>query len=403
MRIFISFFIVMASCVGLSWAQTPNENSCVVCHNDTWDEVKSSVHAQNEILCQKCHGGDPTKQDQAAAKAPETGYIGIPDKQKIALVCGECHADVETMNFYGTRTDQLARYKTSIHGKKLFLENNKHVAVCSDCHGYHDVLPATDPNSPIYPVNLPVTCNRCHGNEKIMSQYNLKTDMFEAYKKSVHGVALFEKKDISVAQCASCHGSHGAVPPGVKDVGATCGKCHINEKKYFLESVHAPLAAQGKFSECISCHGNHGVEHPTEALYQQACMKCHDTKSEAMKQGNVISDMLKVSKEELQKAEDLVKQSSIEGIFVEEELALLEEAKTNAIAMIPLQHTLSQEKISPLYQKILTVTAEVKEKIHKKYQDLKWRKIALIPIWIFILVLINALWIKYKRLKHDLE
>ena len=392
-------FLSILFFANLSRAQTPEGNSCVSCHSETWDEFKGSVHGQHEILCQKCHGGDPTKSDQKEAKAPGTGFIGIPDKQQIAKVCGECHADVEAMNFYGIRTDQLARYKTSHHGKKLLLENDTKVAVCSDCHGYHDVVAVADPNSPVYPSNLPKTCNRCHGNEKIMSQYQLPSDIFDKYKNSVHGVALFEKKDISVAQCASCHGSHGAVPPGVKDVGATCGKCHINEKKYFLESPHAPLVAQGKFSECISCHSNHDVQHPTPALYKEACLKCHEANSVAYKKGIHLGRMLDDSKAKLEETEQLVKQASIEGIFVEEEAASLEETKTDMISAAPIQHTLSEEKISELHNKILSTIDGIKEKIKVKYQSLKKRKIALIPIWLFIVIMVIALWIKYKQLE----
>ncbi|MBI1977804.1 MAG: cytochrome c3 family protein, partial [Candidatus Omnitrophica bacterium] len=222
--------------------------------------MKTSIHSQNGILCQDCHGGDPTKLDFELAKAPSTGFIGKPTKKQIVERCGECHGDVERMNFYGIRADQLVRYKTSVHGKKLLLAGDEKVAACTDCHGSHHVVSVSDTNSPVYPLNLPNTCNQCHGDKKLMDQYHLPSDVFQTYRASVHGRALFEKKDLSVANCASCHGSHGAVPPGVRHIGETCGKCHINEKKYFLESVHAPVMKEGKFSECISCHGNHGVK-----------------------------------------------------------------------------------------------------------------------------------------------
>jgi hypothetical protein len=35
-------------------------------------------------------------------------------------------------------------------------------ARCWDCHGAHDVLPPSDPRSPIAPANLIVTCGKCH-------------------------------------------------------------------------------------------------------------------------------------------------------------------------------------------------------------------------------------------------
>jgi mono/diheme cytochrome c family protein len=390
------FFVVFPAFAG---AQKIEGNACIACHEDIWQEAQDSVHSRNGILCQDCHGGDPTKSDPALAKSPETGFRGIPEKKQIAEICGKCHADVEFMNAYGVRTDQLERYKTSVHGKKLLIEGDHKVAVCSDCHGYHDVLPISDANSPVYPLNIPKTCNRCHGNDKLMSGYGLPTDMFEKYSKSVHGQALFEKKDFSVANCASCHGSHGAVPPGVKEISATCGKCHINEKKYFLESVHAKANEEGNFSECISCHSNHAIQKPTPALYETACVQCHDEKSDAVEQGRKISGMLYHANEKFKLTEILVKKASMEGIFVEEETASLEEAKSNVTGMAPLQHTLSIEKITDLDQQANQRFAEIEKNINQKRQNLKMRKIALIPIWIFIAVMAIVLWMKYNRLK----
>lgn len=397
----VCIFLAVMIIPNFAWAQKTEGNSCVACHSDIWEEARGSIHSQNNILCQSCHGGDPTKSDQALAKAPETGYIGVPNKKQLVEMCGTCHSNVETMNAYGIRTDQLARYKTSVHGKKLLLENDTKVAACGDCHNYHDVLAISDPNSPVYPSNVPKTCNRCHGNEKLMPSYGLPTDIFATYQNSVHGHALFEKKDLSAANCVSCHGSHGAVPPGVKDIGATCGKCHLNEKKYFSESVHTRVMNQGKFSECISCHGNHGVQPATAALYEQACLKCHDAGSPAIRHGRDLQRLIRTAQDELEKTRVLVKQAGIEGIFVEEEMAMLEEAKSNVIAMAPLQHTLSLEKISDLHGKSTAAFKGIKESIDKKRQGLKWRKLFLIPLWIFVFIMSWALWARYKQLKNQ--
>ena len=399
--VFFIFFVALL-CPNLYAGQAAEGNSCIACHQDTWKDLKNSIHGQQGILCNSCHGGDPTKADKESAKAPGTGYIGVPDKKQIVEKCGQCHADVETMNFYGIRTDQLARYKTSKHGKKLLLEGDEKVAACTDCHGYHDVLSVSDPNSPVYPANIPNTCNQCHGKKKLMASHGLPSDIFETYKTSVHGKALLEKKDISVAQCASCHGGHGAMPPGVKEIGDTCGKCHVNEKKYFLESVHATLG-QGKFSECVSCHGNHGVQHPDPALYEEACVKCHEPQSTAMKTGRSLEKMFREVQEARTLSENQVKQASIDGLFVEDEMAMLEEIKTNSIAMTPLQHTLSVPKVSELHKKVIAASKNIQTQIDNKRKSLKRRKFALIPIWIFIVVMVSALWAKYNEIKRSKE
>jgi hypothetical protein len=374
------------------------ESSCVSCHTDYQDEMKASVHSRHDVTCHDCHGGDPSQDDQALAMSKEAGFLGVPDKLQIAEKCGSCHANVEVMNFYGVPTDQLARYKTSVHGKRLFNDNDMQVAVCSDCHGYHDILPIADPQSSVYPTNVPTTCTRCHDDEKRMAPYKLKTGIYKTYAASVHGQALLEKKDISAPNCASCHGSHGAVPPGVKDVSTTCGKCHVNEKKYFLESPHAEAAKAGKFSECVSCHGNHGVEHAKPALFEASCVKCHDAASSAARVGQDLKRAIKDAEAKYNNSSELVKMASIDGIFIEPEAAVLEEMKTKMIEMAPLQHTLSAVQIQKLNKNVTTLAQSVQSSVDEKRQSLKRRKFALIPIWILIFVMASALWIKYKQL-----
>lgn len=395
------FFLLISAGVNrnLTFAQTKAVNFCISCHQETWNDAKTSAHFQHGVYCQHCHGGDASQPDQKLAKAAGTGYLGIPDKKQIVSICGDCHNNIEQMNFYGIRTDQLALYKTSMHGKKLFKDGDTHVAVCSDCHGYHEIGSVRDSNSPIYPLNIPKTCNKCHGNKTLMDSYGLPSDTFELYKNSVHGKALFGKKDISVAQCVSCHGDHGAVPPGVKSIGVVCGKCHVNEQKYFMESVHADLAGEKKFSGCVSCHGNHGVQHITSNYYKEACVKCHNKTSDAVKEGKKIFQLLTGSEARVATAENLVKQAGIKGVFVQDEVALLNEARTSMIEMGPLQHALSVEKISELYKKVSELTAEVTASVQKKQHALKWRKLFLIPFWIFILIIVWALWTQYKRFK----
>ena len=398
----IKFFFWLFLGVGLAapvCAQDIKNNNCIVCHADQWEQMKGSIHVQHQITCDRCHGGDPAKEDMEEAKAPGTNFIGIPNKVQVAEKCGGCHADVETMNFYGLPTDQLARYKTSAHGKLLFARGDEHGAVCSDCHGYHDVVSVIDPQSPVYPLNLPVTCNRCHGDKAVMAPYKHPTDIFEKYKKSVHGVALFEKGDLSVANCAKCHGSHGAMPPGVKEIGATCGKCHINEKKYFLESPHAGAAEEGYFPECAACHDYHAIQKPSTALYDTACLNCHGEEDEAFQRGRKIRTMIDASSQTLAVAEETVRQAATEGIFVDEETAALEEARTSVLEMAPRQHALSVETIAELYGKAAALTQDIQNGIRAKRQSLRWRKIALVPLWIFIFLMVVVLQMKYNELK----
>jgi hypothetical protein len=37
-------------------------------------------------------------------------------------------------------------------------------AICTDCHGVHNILPPQDPGSTVNPKNLLATCQQCHPN-----------------------------------------------------------------------------------------------------------------------------------------------------------------------------------------------------------------------------------------------
>lgn len=398
-NIYLIFFLLLAS----SLCAQDDINSCVLCHQDKQDEFSGSVHDSAGFSCHHCHGGDPKEFDPEASMSKDAGFIAIPDKKQTALICGECHSNVEVMNFWALPTDQLAKYRTSAHGRQVLEKGDQNAASCSDCHGYHNITHVKDPQNPVYPTNLPHTCNKCHGDQKLMEKYDLPSNIFDQYQKSVHGIALFEKGDTGVATCASCHGSHGAMPPGVKDVSSTCGKCHINEKKYFSESPHAKLVADNGFSECDSCHGHHTVEPAELELYHTACIKCHQEDSKQYLYGQSIRDILEKNQKFLAEAEKTVKDAAREGMFVEEEEASLEEIKTQVVVSEPEQHTLSKEKILKHQEIIVDRAEKIIDSVDKKKQFIKWRKQALIPIWIFIIVMMVAFGKAIVRLKSKKE
>jgi len=399
-RLICLFFLGLVLAIGFSSHVLAQEGSCVICHDDIEAAAAKSIHTKAGISCQHCHGGDPAQDDEELAMSLEAGFVGVPNKLQIIETCGSCHQDVEAMNKYGIPTDQLARYKTSTHGKKIILEGSMKAAVCSDCHGHHNILAVIDPNSPVFPLNVPATCNKCHGNADVMKDSGHPTDIFETYKDSVHGKALFEKGDTSVANCVSCHGSHGAVPPGVRELSATCGKCHVNEKKFFNESIHASLVGQDQFSECIACHGYHGVQPVRSSLYIETCSSCHKAGTPAATQGKLFYKAFEDSDTRLRGAVDLVHAAGMQGVFVEEEMAKLEEVKTEVLRMAPEQHTLSLKKLESYQQRINAATQQITERIERKKRDLQRRKWFLIPLWIFVITMAMALWIKCERLKY---
>ena len=209
--------VLLALLVAVVTAASAADISCLKCHEKEKTLYAPSAHAQAGLTCVDCHGGDPKAADETAHA---TDNFKRPDNKKaIAEMCASCHGDVRKMNPYGLPTDQLDRYKTSKHGEQLFGQNDQKVAVCTDCHGVHDILKVKSPQAHVYPTNIPDTCGRCHGNAKLMEEYKLPTDIIAQYKSSYHAFMVFEKGDLSAPTCVTCHGSHGATPPGTKEVG----------------------------------------------------------------------------------------------------------------------------------------------------------------------------------------
>ncbi len=65
-------------------------------------------------------------------------------------ICGSCHKD------------KLSTYRDTFHSQLGSLGGYVETARCWDCHGAHEILPASDPRSPIAPANLVATCGKCH-------------------------------------------------------------------------------------------------------------------------------------------------------------------------------------------------------------------------------------------------
>ena len=105
-------------------------------------------------------------------------------------------------------------------------------SACVDCHSVHDILAVTDTRAPVYPTNVATTCARCHADAAYMKAYNIPTNQASLYEKSVHAHALAQG-DTSAPTCSTCHGNHGATPPGVSSVENVCGTCHVMNQQLF--------------------------------------------------------------------------------------------------------------------------------------------------------------------------
>ena len=269
---------------GFAAAQT--SNTCLDCHSAldvplkvAPEQFAQDIHAQKGLTCASCHGGDPSAADMEAM-SKKAGFRGKVERGQVPALCAKCHSDGAYMRQYNPslRTDQFSQYQTSVHGK-LLAKGDTRVAVCTDCHSVHGIRPTRDTRSPVHPLNVAQTCARCHADANYMKPYRISTDQFAGYTASVHHQALADRGDLSAPTCTTCHGNHGAAPPGLSAVQNVCSTCHVFQAQLFDSSPHKAAFAAASLPGCVTCHSNHRVTHPTDAMLgtgpQSVCAKCH--------------------------------------------------------------------------------------------------------------------------------
>lgn len=163
----------------------PNCASCHMAHEVRRKADPASHVFRTNIVatCTKCHEGiKPVYEKGVHAQAVKAGNA-------LAPVCADCHtahgiAATDTSNWQlqilrecGTCHEQSLRtYRDTFHGRVTELGFTR-VAKCADCHGAHDILPASNPLSTISPQGRVATCQKCHpGANENFSRYDPHAD-----------------------------------------------------------------------------------------------------------------------------------------------------------------------------------------------------------------------------------
>lgn len=282
---------------GIALAQGPLENpgvqACLACHSnptltyrfpsgEVWPlyvdsaAYAPSVHGVQNMACSACHTDiqsypHPPLQANSVRSYQLTQYRS----------CIQCHRDVYEKSLDG------------IHGK-LLAAGNFDAAICTDCHGAHDVTPAHQPRT-----RIPRSCSKCHGAVN------------DEYLGSVHGEALVNEDNPDVPTCVECHGVHNQPDPTTAafriNSPQLCARCHADETmmaKYdlstdvfntYLADFHGTTVTLFRRQTpdvptnapvCYDCHGVHNMLHITDpndpnfkANVLEVCRHCHPTAS----------------------------------------------------------------------------------------------------------------------------
>jgi cytochrome b subunit of formate dehydrogenase len=278
--------------------------TCNACHQLESEIYRNSdhgraVHQGNDkaASCRDCHG-EPHAILEHRNPASPVFRANVPS------TCGTCHQQTEAMaKFHLGQLAPIATYDKSVHGLALH-RGVSNAAVCTDCHGSHDLHRATNPASKLYWQRIPETCGQCHQN------------IAQTFARSVHGQAVGAgKRDAPV--CTDCHGEHSidAVKQATSSVfpaniPETCGQCHGAERiisKYrlpghvvdtYMDSFHGLALQLGSVTaaNCASCHGAHDIL-PSDDLRSsvnpnnlaKTCGTCHPGVTSLVAAGQIHS------------------------------------------------------------------------------------------------------------------
>ncbi|MBL8160426.1 MAG: cytochrome c3 family protein [Anaerolineae bacterium] len=215
---------------------TGNNSYCAVCHSQPLQVVTltdgyilnlyvspeiiaNSVHGssseQGALGCVDCHGQDsfphsgPTPEDQRLFS-----LSGI-------TMCIGCHVEQADELQHGLHEQAIARGNTS-------------AAVCTDCHGAHDIRAVAS-----FPELVAGVCGDCH-----------ETSLAE-WRASPH-------VDIGPLDCATCHSPHTQAIRGGVSTTELCINCHKEMPEVWVHVQHTEVDPA---VECADCHMYQGTEH----------------------------------------------------------------------------------------------------------------------------------------------
>jgi cytochrome b subunit of formate dehydrogenase len=298
-----------ASCHGktheVQRAEKVVPQQCSTCHEDAVHGYEMGVHAaarktgdKQAPTCLACHGSPHQILAADDPKSP-VHHANIP------ATCATCHAQKIVMESRGQTTQQFSSYEESVHGRAVASGSTK-AAVCTDCHGVHEIRRANDEKSSIFKFNVPATCAKCHDAVK------------QEFMTSIHGQAV-TRGNSQAPVCTDCHGIHSIkshLDPN-SSVAArnlartTCARCHEGVRlsqefgveggrsSTYLASYHGLASELGSkvVANCASCHGVHNILPSSDprstinhANLVHTCGQCHPGVTEKFALGKVHVD-----------------------------------------------------------------------------------------------------------------
>ena len=286
--------LMVATVMGQETKPLPGSEDCMGCHDTgrrtgpreegmppAFNEAALRASPHKEMECTSCHSDLAGKE--------------LPHPEKLAKVdCASCHSDEGT------------QYQQSLHGQAA-ARGDALAPGCKTCHGTHNILRASDPNSRTSTMQIPRLCGGCHreGTPVSLTRKIPQENILGNYTDSIHGEGLFRRGLTVTAVCTSCHTAHFVLPHtdprssiAKRNIAKTCTQCHAQ-----IETVHRKVI-RGELWEkephlipaCVDCHSPHQIRRVlyTQGMSDLDCQRCHgDPNLKVQRGGQTISLFVK--------------------------------------------------------------------------------------------------------------
>jgi hypothetical protein len=143
---------------------------CQRCHPRVFAVYAQSVHGRalfdeqsNDVpVCTDCHTAHDIRDP-----------LALEFRERIPERCSSCHGNKTIMAKYGLSTEVVKTYLANFHGvtlafyrkqRELTNEPTKQIAVCTDCHGTHNIVSTRGADPSVVKANLVKRCQQCHAH-----------------------------------------------------------------------------------------------------------------------------------------------------------------------------------------------------------------------------------------------
>lgn len=249
--------------------QPTGDNSyCLLCHNVPWrtktlaDGTLLNLYVSSDLIESSVHG--------ATDKHPALGCVDCHIGQTFPHFLSPTIKDGRTFSLsavemcVGCHQQQATELESGRHAEAI-REGNTRAAVCTDCHGAHDVAPVAE-----QPGLVAGVCGDCH------------TTTLTEFHDSPH-------VNIGPLGCGNCHSPHSQRPRvgTVEQPDTLCLDCHNNLPNLLIHEQHSneehPVG-------CVECHmeTSQPADHTLPVAYSDtptghtmrmqtsACTTCHE-------------------------------------------------------------------------------------------------------------------------------